>query len=314
MSIGGQPPDLRLVDQRLRAVVEADEVAHEGKAGKAEAHLDPALILAGDFPLAKHRQRFADRQVSAPGLIDQVVELVADRRQLQPCQHPLQMVLHVRRHHHDPPAAASYALNGRNSGGAGTRAAAFAPAMRGPPMMPAKCAMSTIRPWRPARRRWHATCCPAWLTRRSVPVTGGADPLADQAPRHRIGVSIHLDSTVGRDPAHQVATRQDRRNAGDRLQTACLVPFEAASGWFAGGAVNPNLRNLAHPVVEMRLQRREAFEAASGDGIVLHIADAAFVLAFGAGPLVRGLWCGRDTARKPSPGTPDAGQRHAVSG
>src|SRR5690606_25431735 len=42
---------------------------------------------------------------------------------------------------------------------------------------------------------------------------------------------------------------------------------------------------LAHPSVQMRFERGEIGEAAPRNGIMLHIADATFILALGAGPV-----------------------------
>src|SRR5690349_13966174 len=70
--------DLLLVERRLGREVEPVEIAHERKARQLDAHLDPALVLAGDLALAEQRERLADRQLAPSGLVDQAVELVAD--------------------------------------------------------------------------------------------------------------------------------------------------------------------------------------------------------------------------------------------
>ena len=50
-------------------------------------------------------KRVADRQLPSSGLVDQAVELVAQRSQLQPAQHGDQMV--VPTHQKPPPTAVS---------------------------------------------------------------------------------------------------------------------------------------------------------------------------------------------------------------
>ena len=51
--------------------------------------------------------------------------------------------------------------------------------------------------------------------------------------------------------------------------------------------MHPPVGDLAHPPVEMRLQRRPADEGMAGNGVALDVADAALVLALGAGPIRR---------------------------
>ena len=64
----------------------------------------------------------------------------------------------------------------------------------------------------------------------------------------------------------------------------------------------------------MRLHLGPGREAAAGDGVLLHIADAALVLA--CPPWSSDRWrpmanSAPDTARRPEPGSPSAGRRHA---
>ena len=47
-------------------------------------HLDAPLVLAGDLALAEQRQRLAQGQLAPARLVQQAVELVADRGQLEP--------------------------------------------------------------------------------------------------------------------------------------------------------------------------------------------------------------------------------------
>jgi hypothetical protein len=48
-----QLSDLPLVDRRLGGEVEAIEIADKGEPGEANAHLDAALVFAGDLAFAE---------------------------------------------------------------------------------------------------------------------------------------------------------------------------------------------------------------------------------------------------------------------
>jgi hypothetical protein len=52
-----------------------------------QRHLDAPMVLAGDLALAHQHQRLARRQVRAHRLVEEIVALVADARELQPRQH-----------------------------------------------------------------------------------------------------------------------------------------------------------------------------------------------------------------------------------
>ena len=81
-----QLPHLAPVDAGLGLDVEVDELAHHREVRHLERHLDAALVFAGYFPGDEHRERFTQRQLLLRRLVEQVVELVADLRQLQPRQ------------------------------------------------------------------------------------------------------------------------------------------------------------------------------------------------------------------------------------
>lgn len=98
---GGDLPDLCLVQRRLSPVVEAREVADEGKARETKAHVDPPLIPAGDLTLTEQRQCLSDRQVPPSRLVDQAVELIAEHGQLQAVQQCGEVIMGV--HQNDPP-------------------------------------------------------------------------------------------------------------------------------------------------------------------------------------------------------------------
>jgi hypothetical protein len=72
--------------------------------GDLDRHLDAPLVLAGDLALAQEADRLAQGQLAPGGLVEQRVELIADRRQLQPGQHADQGLV-VERHHQPPQPA-----------------------------------------------------------------------------------------------------------------------------------------------------------------------------------------------------------------
>ena len=97
-------------------------------------HVDAAMILARNLPLAQQRQRLARRQVRARRLVEQAVELVADAGELQARQHGVERIgqhfgcFLCARHQKLPPIAASYSARDRNNegdGDAGTVGAAI---------------------------------------------------------------------------------------------------------------------------------------------------------------------------------------------
>src|SRR3546814_16474457 len=79
--------------------------------------------------------------------------------------------------------------------------------------------------------------------------------------------------------------------------------------------MDPAVGDLARPARQVRLERRPALEPSTGDGVALHVADPALVLALGAGAV------GSAGARPepPVPGArmqlgvePNLGRRRAV--
>lgn len=121
------------------------------------------------------------------------------------------------------------------------------------------------------------------------PAAGDHHPhaLADQPPRHTVGVGVDLDAAVGLDLPDQVADLAERRAAVERPQGCGFRPLEPLERRLPGRAVPAYIGDLAHPPGQVRLQRRPALEVAPGNGVALDVADAALVLALGARP-VRG--------------------------
>jgi hypothetical protein len=111
---GGELADLLLVERGLGAEVEAVEIAHNRKARQPQAHLDAPLVLARDLALDEEGQRLAQAQLALGRLVEQIVELIADRGQLETGEHP-QKPLVI--HHQLPPTRRSYSASGRSSVG-----------------------------------------------------------------------------------------------------------------------------------------------------------------------------------------------------
>jgi hypothetical protein len=92
LGIGDEPPgrdlaDLLFVERGLGGEVEAVEIADKWEARQPDAHLDPPLILTADLALAEQRERLSNGQLTPGCLVDQAVELITDRRQLEPVEH-----------------------------------------------------------------------------------------------------------------------------------------------------------------------------------------------------------------------------------
>ena len=83
---GGKLADLPGIERGLGGEVEAVQLAHRREMRDLARHLDATLVPAGDLALAQERQRLAQGQLLARRFVQQVVELVADRGQLQPGQ------------------------------------------------------------------------------------------------------------------------------------------------------------------------------------------------------------------------------------
>ncbi len=127
---------------------------------------------------------------------------------------------------------------------------------------------------------------------------GHPHPFADQPPRHRVGVAVHLDRTIGADPAQQLARRHERRNASRRTQRRGLVAFKPLARRLARRPVHPCIGNLAGPGLEMRFHRRPCRKAPPGNRVPLDVTDTALVLALGA----RAIRCAGADTETPMPG------------
>ncbi len=109
---GGELADLLRVDRRLCLEVKCLERALRWELRDREAHLDTSFIFAGDFRGTEELQRLAQAQLSSPGLIEQGIEPIADRRELKATEHAIK--IDGIDAHHAPPTIASYSFKGRN--------------------------------------------------------------------------------------------------------------------------------------------------------------------------------------------------------
>src|SRR5579862_7733641 len=109
---GGELADLLRIDRRLRLEIKCLERALRGELRDREAHLDPPFIFASDFRGTEELQRLAQAQLPSPRLIEQGIEPIADRRELEAAEHAVK--IDGIDTHHAPPTIASYSCKGRN--------------------------------------------------------------------------------------------------------------------------------------------------------------------------------------------------------
>src|SRR5918996_909469 len=187
LAVGDEPAgceiaDLLRVERGLGFEVEAGEVPHVRELRDRHRHLDPALVLAGDLPLAEQGERLAQGQLALRGLVEQAVELIADRRQLEPGEHLLKM-RGLGDHDQPPPTAASYSASGRKRAagagidiGPGAVEAAGARAGSRKPAIPSKWLGSNTRCRRPLRSACTAISRPACRIRSRPPLISTTTP------------------------------------------------------------------------------------------------------------------------------------------
>ena len=111
---GGQVPDLARIQRGLGGEVEAVEIAHGGEVGDLAAISIRRSSLAGHLALDEEGQGLAQGQLAPRRLVQQAVELVADRGQLSRVSMWREGV--VVDHHQPPPTSCSYSSRGRSSG------------------------------------------------------------------------------------------------------------------------------------------------------------------------------------------------------
>ena len=83
--------------------------------------------------------------------------------------------------------------------------------------------------------------------RTGPPPTVTAHALADQPPRHRVGVAVDLDSAVVADTPHEIAQEPNGGAMPSGRSAMRLVAHEAHDRRLAGRAVSRAFGNLARP-------------------------------------------------------------------
>lgn len=127
---GGELADLPRIERGLRGKVEAVEIAHRREVSDLAGHRDAPLVFAGNLPFHQKGERLAQRQLALGGLVQQAVELVADRGELEPRQSRQQAHV-IDGHDQPPPTTRSYSASGRSSAGSGKATAAGSTAHTG---------------------------------------------------------------------------------------------------------------------------------------------------------------------------------------
>ena len=120
---GGQLADLPRVDRWLGGEVEPVQITHCREVRDLVGHRDAPFITPCDLALAQQRQRLAQRQLAPGRLVQQAVQLVVDRGQVQPAE-PAEQRGVVLAHDQPPPTACSYSASGRSSAGGSLTSAA----------------------------------------------------------------------------------------------------------------------------------------------------------------------------------------------
>lgn len=115
---GGQLAHQLRVQRGLRRELEALERSYERKLGDRARHLDATLVLARDLRFAQQLHRVEQRELAPRGRVQQVIELIADRGQLQARQHARERFqIGSVGLHQAPPVSVSYSCSGRSSAG-----------------------------------------------------------------------------------------------------------------------------------------------------------------------------------------------------
>src|SRR5579883_680053 len=113
---------------------------------------------------------------------------------------------------------------------------------------------------------------------------GDLDPhrLTDQTPRDAVGVSVDLNAGVGLHPPGELTDRHKGGAAVDRLKGSGFLADEPLDRPLAGGAMDTQIGDRAHPLAQVRLERVPGGKGASGDRVPLDVPHAVLVLALRA--------------------------------
>jgi len=127
---GREVPHLLGIERRLGREVEGLQRALVGELGDGGAHLDASFLAVGHLRLAQQCQRLTQRQIPPRRLVQQPVEPIAHRRQLQAGKHIGERVYASA--HQPPPASCSYSARDRSSAISGGATAIAGSASTGP--------------------------------------------------------------------------------------------------------------------------------------------------------------------------------------
>jgi hypothetical protein len=111
---------------------------------------------------------------------------------------------------------------------------------------------------------------------------GGAHHLANQPPWHRVGIAIDLDRAIALRTPDELTHSLERWYPGDRFKRLCFGMLEPIDRCLAGRAMYAHIGDVPRPGLKVRLEGFAAREAAAGDRVSLHVADAVLGLALGA--------------------------------
>ena len=165
----------------------------------------------------RKRQGLAQGHLRAGRFVQQRVELVADRRQLQPIEHRDQHVVIDGRHHQPPPTTASYSASGRSKAAGsdldGSRAHRPFAANHTDKMRAVHNPLSS-----PPAKGMVGDDLARMADDHAAGQNHDLDALPDQAPGHRVAVRVEIDRAVGLNLAHQIPQLPERGAVGQRAK------------------------------------------------------------------------------------------------
>ena len=107
------------------------------------------------------------------------------------------------------------------------------------------------------------------------------DGFADMPMRGTISNCVDINKAVGTDTTRQAASAYGQRACLQGAQGLALVTLEADARLFLGCAMDPLVGDLDHPPSQVTLQNLEGSEQATGQCVVLDVANSPFDLPLG---------------------------------
>ena len=108
------------------------------------------------------------------------------------------------------------------------------------------------------------------------------DGFADMPMRGTISNRVNINKTVGTDATCQAASAYGQRACLQGAQGLALVTLEADARLFLGCAMDPLVGDRDHPPSQVTLQNLEGSEQATGQCVVLDVANSPFDLPLGS--------------------------------